>query len=85
MIPIIDDLSDALVDMVNNPPHYNKYGVECLDAIRSATGEGYEYYLQGNIIKYLWRYRYKNGVEDLEKAKFYLDKMIQTVKKDNAS
>jgi len=85
MIPIIDDLPEEPVDMVNNPPHYNKYGVECLDAIRSATGEGYEYYLQGNIIKYLWRYRYKNGVEDLEKAKFYLDKMIQTVKKDNAS
>ena len=85
MIPIIDDLPEEPVDMVNNPPHYNKYGVECLDAIRSATGEGYEYYLQGNIIKYLWRYRYKNGVEDLEKAKFYLDNMIQTVKKDNAS
>ena len=85
MIPIIDDLPEEPVDMVNNPPHYNKYGVECLDAIRSAIGEGYEYYLQGNIIKYLWRYRYKNGVEDLEKAKFYLDKMIQTVKKDNAS
>ena len=85
MIPIIDDLPEEPVDMVNNPPHYNKYGVECLDAIRSATGEGYESYLQGNIIKYLWRYRYKNGVEDLEKAKFYLDKMIQTVKKDNAS
>ena len=44
-------------DMVNNPPHYNKYGVECIEAIQSATGEGYEYYLQGNIIKYLWRYR----------------------------
>ena len=41
-------------DMVNNPPHYNKYGVECIEAISSATGEGYEYYLQGNIIKYLW-------------------------------
>jgi len=33
--------------------------------------------LQGNIIKYLWRYRYKNGVEDLKKAQFYLDKLIK--------
>ena len=63
-------------DMVNNPPHYNQAGVECIDAIRAATDEGYQYYLQGNIIKYLWRYRYKNGVQDLEKAKWYLDKLI---------
>ena len=64
-------------DMVNSPPHYNKYGVECIEAIQSATGEGYEYYLQGNIIKYLWRYRYKNGVQDLEKAQWYLSKLIE--------
>ena len=64
-------------DNVNNPPHYNQAGIECLDAIAAATGDGYEYYLQGNIIKYLWRYRYKNGVEDLKKAQFYLDKLIK--------
>ena len=64
-------------DMVNSPPHYNKYGVECIEAIQSATGEGYEYYLQGNIIKYLWRYRYKNGVQDLEKAQWYLSRLIE--------
>jgi hypothetical protein len=68
-------------DMVNNPPHYNKYGVECIEAIQSATGEGYEYYLQGNIIKYLWRYRYKNGVQDLEKAQWYLTRLIEIKKK----
>ena len=64
------------LDMVNSPPHYNQAGVECIDAIRAATDEGYQYYLQGNIIKYLWRYRYKNGVQDLEKARWYLDKLI---------
>ena len=69
--------------MVNNPPHYNKYGVECIEAIQSATGEGYEYYLQGNIIKYLWRYRYKNGVQDLEKAQWYLSRLIEIKKKDS--
>ena len=63
-------------DMVNSPPHYNQAGIECIDAIRAATDVGYEYYLQGNIIKYLWRYRYKNGVEDLEKAQWYLEKLI---------
>ena len=64
-------------DMVNSPPHYNQAGVECIEAIRAATDEGYEYYLQGNIIKYLWRYRYKNGVEDLKKAQWYLNKLIE--------
>ena len=58
-------------------PHYTKDEIECIDAIRSATGEGYEYYLQGNIIKYIWRYRHKNGVEDLKKAKWYLQKLIE--------
>ena len=66
-------------DMVNSPPHYNQAGVECIDAIRAATDEGYEYYLQGNIIKYLWRYRYKNGVEDLKKAQWYLEKLIEEI------
>ena len=67
-------------DMVNSPPHYNKFRVECIEAIQSATGEGYEYYLQGNIIKYLWRYRYKNGVQDLEKAQWYLSRLIEIKK-----
>ena len=64
------------VDMVNQPPHYNQAGIECIEAIRAATGKGYEFYLQGNILKYLWRYRYKNGLEDLNKARWYLDKLI---------
>ena len=66
-------------DMVNSPPHYNKSGVECIEAIAAATDDGYEYYLQGNIMKYLWRYRYKNGTEDLKKAKWYLEKLIVEV------
>ena len=66
-------------DMVNSPSHYNKTGIECIDAIRAATADGYEYYLQGNIMKYLWRYRYKNGTEDLKKARWYLDKLIEEV------
>ena len=70
-------INGELIDNVNNPSHYNQAGIECLDAIAAATGDGYEYYLQGNIIKYLWRYRYKNGVEDLKKARFYLDKLIE--------
>ena len=66
-------------DMVNSPPHYNKAGIECIEAISAATGDGYEYYLQGNIMKYVWRYRYKNGTEDLKKAQWYLEKLVEEV------
>tara|TARA_R100001510_G_scaffold9407_1_gene7249 strand:- start:381 stop:671 length:291 start_codon:yes stop_codon:yes gene_type:complete len=67
------------VNMVDSPPHYNNTEIECIEAIAAATGDGFEYYLQGNIMKYLWRYRYKNGTEDLKKAKWYLNKLIVEV------
>lgn len=67
------------IDMVNSPPHYNEAGIECIDALAAALGDGFEFYLQGNIMKYLWRYRYKNGTEDLKKAQWYLDKLITEV------
>jgi len=72
------------MDMVNNPPHYNKAGIETIDAIKAMTDTGYEYYLQGNIMKYLWRYRYKNGVEDLKKAQWYLNELIDELEKDES-
>jgi len=73
------------MDMVNSPPHYNKNGIETIDAIRAMTDDGYEYYLQGNIMKYLWRYRYKNGVEDLKKAQWYLNELIEELDKEDES
>lgn len=75
---------EMLDDTVNNPPHYNQAGIECIDAIEAALGDGFQYYLQGNIMKYLWRYRYKNGVEDLRKAKWYLTKLINEMEKKDA-
>ena len=63
-------------DMVNKPPHYNNGDIETIDAIQSALGDGFEFYLQGNILKYVWRYRHKNNVEDLKKAQWYLNKLI---------
>jgi len=71
---------DVRADMVNSPPHYNASGIECIQAIAAATDKGFEYYLQGNILKYIWRYRYKaKPLEDLNKAKWYLDKLIEEV------
>jgi len=72
--------SDNVVDMVNNPPHYNQTGIECIHAISAATDNGFKYYLQGNVMKYLWRFDYKDKpLEDLQKAKWYLDKLIEEV------
>jgi len=71
-------------DMVNHPPHYNKNGIETIDAIKAMTDDGYEYYLQGNIMKYLWRYRYKNGIEDLKKAQWYLNELIDELDDDKS-
>ena len=52
--------------------------IPAIDAIEAALGpDGFQYYLQGNILKYMWRYRYKNGNEDLKKAKWYLAKLIE--------
>ena len=75
---------ELIDDMVNQPPHYNQDKVECIDAIEAATDTGFEYYLQGNIMKYLWRYRYKEGSQDLKKARWYLEKLIR-VKDANKS
>lgn len=70
-------------DMVNHPPHYNSGKIECIDAIESATigKSGFEAYLVGNIMKYLWRYNQKNGIEDLKKAQWYLNKLVEVVQK----
>lgn len=72
-------------DVVLNPSHYTQGEVECIEAIRAATGEHFEGYLQGNIIKYLWRYRHKGGAEDLKKANVYLSWLISERMKHESS
>jgi len=69
-----------MVDMVNHPPHYTRGGVECIDALASATAglEGLDAVCTANAIKYLWRWKQKNGVEDLRKAQWYIAKLIET-------
>ena len=65
-------------DNVNNPSHYTQGKVECIDAIESATVNkiGLDAVCTANIIKYIWRCENKNGLEDLKKAQWYLDKLI---------
>ena len=65
-------------DNVNKPSHYRVGGeIECIDYIEQQLGgQGIRHYLEGNILKYMHRWRYKNGVEDLRKARWYLEKLI---------
>ena len=75
-----------MTDMVNSPPHYNTGNVECIVAIEeSMTPDAFKGYLKGNVLKYMWRYEYKNGNQDLEKAQWYLNKLVETCKKDKTS
>tara|TARA_R100001086_G_C11785727_1_gene244849 strand:- start:103 stop:387 length:285 start_codon:yes stop_codon:yes gene_type:complete len=67
-------------DMVNNPKHYNTGEIECIDAIDSMlTSEEFIGYLRGNSLKYRWRFRYKNGIEDLKKAEWYENKLLKVL------
>lgn len=65
-------------DNVNHPSHYTAGGIECIDALAAATVglTGIEAVDTANAIKYLWRWKGKNGTEDLKKAKWYIDHLI---------
>jgi len=78
--------SGNVLDMVNSPPHYNQSGIECIVAIQAALGPNFKYYLQGNIMKYLWRFDYKSKpIEDLDKADWYLERLREEVLADGES
>lgn len=72
-------------DNVNHPSHYTQGKVECIDALESATigKSGIEAVCVANVIKYLWRYEEKNGVEDVKKAQFYLNRLLATLEDKN--
>ena len=73
-------------DLVNHPSHYTQGGVECIEAIRSALGEdGFQASCVANVIKYVWRYKKKNGLQDLAKAQVYLSWLIESVEKETNS
>ncbi|MNJ52613.1 hypothetical protein D3C77_479580 [compost metagenome] len=72
---------NEMSDNVNHPNHYTAGKVECIDAIEAATSDlkGIEAVCTANIIKYVWRWKRKNGLEDLKKAHWYLNKLIQEI------
>lgn len=76
-----------MAERVNHPPHYNAGGIECIDALEAATSglQGIEAFCTANAIKYLWRWKLKNGEEDLQKAVWYINRLIQRAGADSAA
>lgn len=68
-------------DRVNHPSHYTAGKVECIDGIDAVCSglNGFEGYCTGNAVKYLWRWKHKNGLEDLRKAGWYINRLIEHV------
>lgn len=73
-----------MTDFVNHPPHYQG-AIECIDAIEaSMSAEAFKGSLKANVIKYVWRYETKGGVESLQKAQWYLNRLIVTIEAEEA-
>lgn len=65
------------MDNVNHPSHYTEGKIECIEYIEDKlTLKEYRGYIKGNVLKYITREKYKNGDEDLKKAKWYLDRLV---------
>lgn len=73
-----------MADMVNHPPHYNCNGIEVKDIIKAYTADlkGYTAWCTSNAIKYILRWDKKNGLEDLKKAQWYINSLIEEVSKN---
>lgn len=79
ILPSLPDVTEIPHDAVNHPAHYTAGGVECIDAIEAALTcqqDPCHAWLTGQVIKYLWRWPMKGGVEDLRKSEFYLKRLI---------
>ena len=65
-------------DIISRPEHYTYGSIECIDVIAEATQDlkGKEAFCIGNAIKYLWRWKHKNGLEDLRKAQWYISRVL---------
>lgn len=74
-----------VADAVNHPAHYTAGKIECIDALEAATSGlcGIEAVCTANAIKYLWRWKLKNGTQDLEKAKWYINRLIDKQTENN--
>jgi len=74
-------IDKGIEDLINVPTHYKQHDLEAINGIKgSMSNEAFQGYLKGAVLKYLWRYKYKKApVDDLRKAKWYLEKLLQEV------
>lgn len=73
-------------DVVKNPKHYTSGNIECIDAMISAFGvEAVKHFCKCNSFKYLWREENKNGIEDIEKAQWYMNKYEELSKETDTN
>ena len=81
------NMDENVPDMVNHPQHYTQGGIECIDALKAATvgKRGIEAVCVANVIKYLWRYEEKNGIEDVRKAKWYIERLLMELEESQQS
>ena len=84
---VYKNMDENVPDMVNHPQHYTQGGIECIDALKAATvgKRGIEAVCVANVIKYLWRYEEKNGIEDVRKAKWYVERLLKELEEGQQS
>lgn len=71
-----------MTDNVNSPAHYTAGRVETIELIKETLGNDFVGYCRGNVLKYVARYEYKGGIEDLRKANWYLNRLIAHLDKE---
>lgn len=84
---VYKNMDENVPDMVNHPQHYTQGSIECIDALKAATvgKRGIEAVCVANVIKYLWRYEEKNGIEDIRKAKWYIERLLMELEESQQS
>ena len=80
----MEKLNSLNKNMVSHPSHYTQGSVECIDGLKAATTglEGIEAVCIANAIKYLWRWKHKNGVQDLDKAIWYIERLKKEIEEN---
>jgi hypothetical protein len=73
-----------MANSVNSPEHYSFGGIEAIEGVEaSMSKEAFHGWLKGNVLTYVWRYERKNGLEDLQKARWNLDRLIQSIEAES--